>query len=291
MNMGAGGRKHHDISARDFKTPLLTVLGDLTDSTADVAVRYKDTWAPICGSMGITLDQYGEVENGKTQVQTWIGWAFRHLKDEGLGIGKGRGKWALTQSGVEAYKALQAGGPKAKTPVAAIAAKDDDSASAEPVATVPTIGVAYAVGPGQADDGYHADPYIRALAVSSTKCFGGFTPRSSICGTCPLSGPCQNLVAAELSALAGQLAHEDEQAALAKLAKPESAPKAQKAAQAPKAQAKPVSAYSKDDAEALIAHVESKCGHCGETIEQGSNCWWIRTQGDRKGVLLHEGCL
>jgi hypothetical protein len=299
--MGAGGRKNYDLSARDFKAPLLRALGDLTNGTADTPVRYKDTWAPVCGALGITLDQYGTVENGKTQVQTWIGWAFRHLKNEDLGNGVGRGKWALTESGIEAYKALLAatGSDSPSVPAEALAAKDDDSA-AEPAPAAPapvvTIGIPFNVGPEQDSSGYHTDPYIRALAVRSTKCFGCYTPRSSVCGGCTLNGACQNLVAAELSALAGQLAHEDEQAAKAALA-----PK-------PKVKAKPEApeddsthainpdavtwdAEALKDAESLVAHVEAKCGKCGQTIEVGSNCFWVRTKGDRKGTLLHEGCI
>jgi len=293
--MGAGGRKHYDLSARDFKAPLLRVLGDLSDGTAEWPVRFKDTWSPICHMMGITLDQYGTVENNKTQVQVWIGWAFRHLKSEGLGIGKGRGKWSLTDVGVEAYKALpDFDGPP--VPVTAVASKDDDSAPAPPtpqeIKLPPTVGLTFNVGPGRPDADYHPDPYIRALAVRNTACFGCFTPRSNVCGNCLLSGACQNLVAAEMSALASLLAKEDEEAALAEVAakaQPAMAKKVAEPETKTKAKTK-AKTFDNEGAESLVAHVESTCCRCGETIAKGANCYWIRNQGDRKGGLFHEEC-
>ncbi len=284
--MAAGGRKHQDLSAKDFKGPLLAVLGDLSNLTPDEPIKFKDTWAPICNSMGITIEQYGTQDDGKDWVQTWIGWAFRHLKSDGLGASKGRGKWSLTQAGVDKAKAQAY---EAKTPMADTIASDllvELPEVPELPELPPGVGVSLNIGGGNNESGYHHDPYIRALAVSKTKCYGGYSSRSAVCGACPLSGACQNFVAASLSALAATLAVED--------VTPKTETQFETVAGPPDETSKAGTASSdgwdNTGAESLVSHVAAVCYRCTGTIKPGSKAFWIPSEAAPSGGLFHVEC-
>lgn len=105
------------LSASDFTDPLIRTLGELTGFQADKWVPFEDTFQPIMDRMGIeSLDQYGyqdRVEKKRPWVPRWIGFAFRNARvvsDDGntpaLTHQVGRGKWALTDAGVQRAREL-----------------------------------------------------------------------------------------------------------------------------------------------------------------------------------------
>ena len=77
-------QKQHQLSAKDFRDPLLHVLGDLTSNKPFSPIDCKATYPYVCARMEITADQFGEQESsGKLWVHLWIGWAFRSMKKSG----------------------------------------------------------------------------------------------------------------------------------------------------------------------------------------------------------------
>jgi len=273
--------------AEDFKTHLLVTLGKLGGFVAEVPVPFRSTYGPICTAMGITLDQFGRDSEGKYRVSQWIGQTFRYLKKEGFTVQppNTRGKWALTLAGVREARSRcseDEGNTQEK--------EEDTQETTTPMPIIeepedPTVGVSYPVGPGADESEYHPDPYIRSLAAERTSCFGAFTPRSTVCDQCALSGPCRNFVAARLSALAVGLAQKDEeekaQREAAKNGKP---PKTKK----PKTKTRPPISPGQPGVHQIRNFGNPRpCLVCGELIGHQVECYWL--QGDGNG-LFHLEC-
>lgn len=292
-------RNQHDLGAKDFAEPLLISLYELSNGEADKFVSFKETHAPTCARLGVDIHQYGYGQNKRPQTIVWIGWAFtKYLRDAGLGKLKGRGKWALTDEGVARAKAFIAMDTTDTTDtpieIPTIMAKVEDDT--EPL--VQTVGISLAVGPVSKTEThtYHTDPYIRSLAIAETKCFGYFASRSPVCPTCGLGGACRNKISAEMSSLAQTLAEEDQAAARA-AAEAAALPVAEPA---PQPTAPPVvtpspaptntGTWDNSEAEIIVAHVAARCYRCSEPIEGGTEVYWIKDKGDRKGGLFHKEC-
>jgi len=290
-----GGRKQHDLSATDFRDPLLISLFELSKGQPGEVIPFKLTHEPTCKRMGIDIDTYGFGPNQRPQTVAWIGWAFtRYIRDKGLGKSAGRGKWTLTEEGIAVARQLAASSGTTADAANVMAKVEDDAAP-----TVQTIGVSLPVGPTEDDtNSYHDDPYIRSLAVAETKCFGAHTSRSPVCKPCGLAGACRNKVAADMSALADNLLVEDAKAAAEAARKAAEAAKPLDPEQLVKETAKPdptpaptnTGKWDNSSAEIIIAHVAAKCYRCGEPIDGGTEVYWIKDKGDRKGGLFHKEC-
>lgn len=271
---------------REFQDDLLITLATLSGGDAEKAIPFKSTWDPVCKAKGITIDEYGTRDDGKFWVALWILGAFRALKDEGLTVQIGRGKWGITEDGIAKVGALLG------TPVG-VAAVDDDSAPAPD----PVVGMSIAVGPGLDDTGYHPDPYIRALAADSTPCFGRFTSHSTTCSTCSLSGSCRNMVASTLSVLAEKLRLADEEAAKKaatlrdaqgqKLGAASTVTTTAPASSAPKP---PAGGWDNTGATKIVNYTTATCYRCGKDIERDEECYWTRPDASRPSGLFHLGC-
>ncbi len=283
------GRKTHGKTAKDFVDPLLAVLLHLSNGQSEVAVPFRNTWDPICTVAGVTLDQYGQDSDGKNWVSQWIGHAFRELKRKKLGLQKGRGRWALTADGVQAAKAAGSYTPPVAAPP--MAAVDDDSKPEPDTILPPVTGVSLAIGPSSATDNYHDDPYIRALAVSLTKCYGLHSAKSPICKTCPLQHSCRGKVAGLLSALAAELEAQD-LAAIAAAAAPSPTP-TETTDDSVRDDNVPDGGWDNSRAEPIICRVGGGvCYRCNDVIVENEPCFWIRddTSTGDKGGLYHPGC-
>jgi len=168
------------MGAKQFRDPLVKVLGELTGFKANKAIDHKAVYPAICQNMGITLEQFGfQSESNVPWVERWTQWAFKDLSDlkPALTTRAGKGKWALTSQGAAKAQSISDEMPQANTPLS-------------------TIRFA------PADGGCYSDPYIYFLVSQATKCYDYFSDQSPTCADCPLRVGCQKAQAAALSDLA-----------------------------------------------------------------------------------------
>ena len=241
-----------NISAKDFKAPLLKTLHTLSEGKHGIPIGCDKTYDPVCTLMKITPDQYGTNDSsGKPMTVQWIQWAFKELSKEGFAVGLAKGQWALTVAGVQ----------KAETflePLTVPLQDKEDIQIVTPSADVTT-------------DGYHQDPYIRGLAMKATPCLAYRADQSPVCKTCLLGASCQNAQYTELSVLARALAEEDAKALAALNAPPTPKPEAPKTTGAkniPGGQAKFIQCLQ-----------TTVCNHCGKVVQKGEDAWWTRSLG------------
>ena len=312
---------NHNISAKDFRDPLLKVLGNITGMTAGVAVPFEKTYEPVFKLLGITRGQYGD-SNGAPQTERWAQFAFNFLVEKGFCERAGRGQWALAQKGVDEAELLASSDDvtAAINAVAPVAPALTDLAPVAPVVDVPVVPVVIepktqcvAIGPGRPVD-YHSDPYIRGLASNpaNTPCFGFYTDQAPTCAKCPAKGICGNATAATFSGLAAALATSDLQAkaaAEAKLKLEELKKNAdlfqklnQKAAvphpanyNQPVTPVNPPSGTNFIDlknAKRVNLDVPSICPACSQSLTIGSEAMWVRAsgKGGRGNGMYHIVC-
>lgn len=287
------GRKQHKISAKNFQDPLLRVLGEQGGFRPNRPVYYRDAYAAVCETMSIQADDYGVQENtGILWIERWIQWAFKALKGKKLCTAAGRGKWALTPLGVQQARALT-------NSVPAVPPKVEPPKPKRTVTTKAKAPVNLVAVPTYTEDLYHPDPYIRSLAIQETDCFDAFSTNSTLCGCCPLQGPCLNAQAAHLSRIAMMLAEEDaeaerrasetaQEAAGAEAAKKRKAAE-EAAAEAAKPQGK-TGAERWGPATRIVAQQPAVCPACDKEIQQQEDVYWVRSNtGDTAG-LFHIAC-
>ena len=186
------GLKKHSLSARDFKDPLLLALGRATGFKPDRPVDCEGLYDPICKLLGITRDQFGNPEKSSTSwVERWVQDANKSLIAAGLTCRAERGEWCLTPKGVSTAQPLQT-----KQELQDIQVLPTEEESPREVVTGTT---------GR----YSDDPYIRALAIQETSCYGLYSSVSETCTSCPLQAHCLGAMSAELSRLQLDLAREE----------------------------------------------------------------------------------
>lgn len=113
------------------------------------------------------------------------------------------------------------------------------------VATPPvdTVGVPFYLG--HTTDTYGTkNPYVVALAISSTPCFGTYEAGNGTCATCPLSGSCRVQIYSLLGSIGAQLDLRDRTSSTAR--------------EEVKATGTPVVASAEDDLDAIIANLNAK---------------------------------
>lgn len=149
------------IGAKQFREPLMKILGELSGMKPDTAIDHRMVYEPLLKSMGITADEHGcQGDTGTPWVERWTQWAFKDLTvtNPPLTVSLGKGKWALTTAGVQRVR--------------------DMSSEVSVKAVVE-------------NHPYHSDPYIRSLAAKATPCFDNFSKQSPTCSSCPLRVECQ----------------------------------------------------------------------------------------------------
>jgi len=293
--------KPKNVTQKTVQPHLLAALGELVDYTADTAIRFTETYAPVCERMGISEDEYGQCEtHDKPWTHRLIGLAFRTLRDKGLGDYEKKGYWALTKMGVQ--KAREEAGLPApafveeapKVPEAPVhtAARATDLAVANTGADVLRLPMVHP---------YHNDSYIRGLAIAQTPCFGAYSGRSETCKTCPLASECDNAVLAAKAKIAADLEATDAKEAAAKVAKAKA--KADKnesiddlissfdevddgADTGKKKKAKKSSKSTGKKPSKATAQREGICCRCSGAIKKGAECYWIKGEG-----IMHADCL
>lgn len=299
------------MNAKDFRQPLLKVLGNLTGYVPNVPVSFRDTYSPVFTILGITRDQFGvEAATKIPWSERWTQSAFHWLVDQGLGMSPGRGQWALTPQGVVQAQALTGNAPTTPAQVTQAVAQAVVQAAAAPAAPVPAtpaappppvVQVAPVLAPVAVsgvvipDGMYHPDPYIRHLGLKDHPCLGFFTAASPICPGCPARLVCQETMASKLSQLAATLAEEDEAAAA-----PVVAPAAKPAPAAPSTPAasglRPATGGLKIPSTAKVnmttCQAPAKCRGCNNEITVNEDMAWVRGIGtDGKGsAVFHKAC-
>lgn len=282
--------QRHPYTGKSFFNPLLKALAELTDYTPYGAVKLSETYEPICTEMGITTDQFGELSDGKPQVCMWVQEAFKSLKKHGLGSSTDnagmpfrRGWWALTPKGVDKAREL-VGQPATPVSPATQTVPDpapeteDKTEEAEP-------------------EGYHPDPYIRALAVEQTNCYGHFDAAEGACQECPLSHECSIQVGNEFAAYCRDMMKRLERGKSLPAAPASPAPAADDTDPVDPLAAPPSPATTPFRVTPTAQVVEmdtlggSVCFVCGETIPEGVKVKWVRSSAEGKSGICHIECL
>ena len=258
-----------ELTAKDFRKPLLTVLGTLTKLTTTASIPFEKTYAPIFAMLGIEATE---------DLEKRIIWCFSDLKTKGFGHSTGRGKWSLTHQGVEEARALQ--GTTAEEDEVEAALREDFTPKQ----------VVYA--------GYHADPYITSLALGSHSCLGFYTDRSATCAECPARVDCVQAMLAKLQGLASILNQEDEaeeQRVAANMARvaavaatpPDPVPMDQQDTPIVTPTG-PIRKDSKAKVTTMVCSAEAPCAKCTGIIQVGSDSYWVRGTGASK--MYHKEC-
>jgi len=277
-----------ELSAKDFRDDLIRVLAEKSDLKANRPVHHKDIYDDVALLKGVVRDQFGTQGGTKILwVDRWIQWAFKSLVEEGLGKRAGRGNWALTPQGVVVATGILQG-------TSALTDPEDETGDAEAGDTVtvtPSDAVSLMVGPGQQEDAYHTDIYIRALAAEDSSCHSSYSDKSETCTKCPLSGSCMNAMAAELSVIAAELAQEDkEKAARKRMGISDPKPKQDDIDNFIPSTGGLATATSLE-ASLIAIQQHAVCKHCGKTITKGADGYWVRSSSKNEGGLYHEACL
>lgn len=255
-----------DISAKDFQTPLLRVLGDMTHFLPGIPVKGADTYEPVMALMGIAdIEEHGiNKASGQPMVAKWIQWANSALRKGGLTENAKRGYWQLTSEGKD--KAIEAARKAGTLP-----SGDDAPESKAPESKgvpLPTVKAKAGV--------YHEDPYVVSLAIQQTRCFGHFSGHGrAACVDCPLARECRNMWASRLSKIAARLEE----------ARRNPKPKDDKP-KAVKPLGKDPSKIDFSDADRIDALMDAVCEVCRGKIASGSPCLWHDTEG-----LFHIACV
>lgn len=262
------GLKKHALSAQDFRQPLLLALGEATGFRPNRPVECRGLYPHICKLKGVTLEQFGKPDKVNTYwVERWIQEAFKSLVSAGKTNRGGRGEWALTPDGATEAQALRGTLTTATAP-------DTDSVQDTTITVAP------------AETGkltYHPDPYIRALAIQETPCYGLFSSASDTCKSCTLQIHCLGAMSAELSRLRVELAEEDKVEELMRNTPKHNFP-------SPKPQAKPadpaqVTTVAQEPAQfvpagsarKIRAQQQTFCKKCTGAIQKEEEVWWVRS--------------
>lgn len=288
-----------NLTASAYVPHLLAVLGEMTDYTAGIKIPQERTFEPVCARMGIAQDASGQLPNGTLWTHRRIGFAMRQMRDKQLTAYAAKGEWMLTEEG--ALTAAQEVGRKPGEPVreetlvARTHVSELDEADGE-------AGRVVQLRP-RIQHPYSDDPYIRALAIAQTPCFGAFTSRSESCKACRLSHECIGALDARLAEIAAELDREEaiektKQAQQQKvrdskdLATDELIESFKDTPNPTKKTAAPASGKFRPGPKAHLvklatATADAQCLHCKKTIPKGTkDLTWIKDKG-----VLHDHCL
>ena len=256
---------------REYEAHLLSVLGKLTDLKAGRAVPMEATFAPVCALMGVREDEFGVSAHGALHTHRAISIAMRQMRDRGLTDYVKKGRWALTSLGVNTLRAPET--------------SESDVVGLRPRA--------------RRDDPY-SDPYVRALAVVRTPCFGGWSSTNSVCAGCRLAVPCAEARWIRKAEISAEIQAEEAAAAAAKAVKQQKKLKHDSSVDeliaaiqhtAPDASRTKGAAgkYRPVPGEEVVSsavQLDSVCLHCGGAIPARSGALWIKGRG-----MFHVACV
>lgn len=228
------------IKPRMFNKPALAALGIKSGYTNNIVYAYDDdVYNAVLASLGITDDGFG-MQGNQTRVRYCFTAALKNLERNDLALCvEGRGKWRLTQDGIELSRKLahllprenklafdnvnvveaeaQAkveSEPEAAAPVEAVVEAAPESLPpleilpVEPEVEEPETEEEVSLGEGISFDFIESqitDSYIVNLMVDGANCFGSWSNRSSTCDSCPLQAQCQQRQLVMLAELAAEM--------------------------------------------------------------------------------------
>lgn len=287
--------KARKMTPSDFAPHLMATLADLTNYVAEVAVPMGDTFAPVCDRMGIRPEEFGESRHGKKGRKTpWvhrqIGLAMRQLRDKGLGDYAGRGQWMLTQEGLDHLN----GADDAEVPTEEMLTAAKALAQQEEQDQEKAGSKVVRLRSNARRHPYSDDPYIRALAIAQTHCFGAYSVRSDVCKECPLAHDCTRAIETRKAEIGAELEHEE--LAARKAAEAAKKKKDQQDASidelmasmsddsfGKKGRFRPSSGQNVADAR---AQRDTPCQQCDEVIKDKAPCFWVEGEG-----IFHPQCI
>lgn len=242
-----------ELKPKDFLTELLQALNELSGSTPNVALPWKDVADRVLQIKGYTLEDLGtQASSGQPNGYRWIQSGFRTLCKEGMGVSGGTGKWAISQAGIIKASAATPASPVAPpvepdlppsipavapaasmppanpTPIeemlSVVGTAEVEEAPVEeaPVEEAPVEEAPveqgrawdFIVPPGEVA-GITIDPYLLSLQTAAATCYGKFSDRSDLCRTCPIRLGCFEQIKTALFGLQEQIKLEEREAALA----------------------------------------------------------------------------
>jgi len=279
------------LTAKDFRDPLLNVLGSLTGYQTGKSVMHNKVYEPLFKNMNVDIEDFDVTEQEVPWPERWTQFAFQALCKQELGAREGRGSWMLTPKGVKAALEIAAPGTVqviTKTPpegvvVAPVVSKEvlvvpEEVVITEPVETSP----------------YHPDPYIRERAVQKTACFGTYTDQSTTCEDCPVQEICCHAKAASLSRMAANLKALDRQPKKVATKKVDQNLSEVFSGDISRVDVKGNFAWLKQaEINVINARAPANCNACGNIISKGTQAVWARLSGATGGkgaAMFHPSC-
>ena len=158
------------MTPADFRPATLVALAEQCGWTPNHPVAFRPVVSKALALMGLKEDALGTNKaTGQPQTSRNCQMAYKYAADNGLGVRGKRGQWGLNADGIdEARTHAETFGVKPPTTGAAAPA----TGAATPAPILHTTGVSVAMGRTSLVDAYHADPYIRSVAIAQTACFG-----------------------------------------------------------------------------------------------------------------------
>lgn len=155
-----------------LKEPILRAIAQRSGFRAGISCSSKEVTEDVLRDLGYVPDDLQKARNNINFAAT------QGLRKEGLlAEATQRGSWALTEEG--------------------LARCTDPTEKPEPPTAESTPASPWVEDTGGMSffsklpvDTYVDDPYIRALAIASTRCFGGYSEQEETCATCPLARSC-----------------------------------------------------------------------------------------------------
>lgn len=265
-----------------FVVPLLKTLYHLCGGVAGRKVKAESVYEPTAKLVGIDdITKYGEDRaTGRPLVQVKIQYAYKTLKQKGLCEDQEdtRGKWSLTQAGVDKAKSLI--GP---TEVQ----KEDDVNQAQQTEDTKTDGFSLTISPYPPGDAYHLDSYIVEVAAAATPCYGHFSGSANTCLSCPISRQCRNKRAIEFTKLVREL----DRARVGDKVSDKLKSNAEEGKLTKKVLNRQVNNLGQRPVpQQGGGNVQFPCKVCKKNIERGQLMWWVRNPHPDEGAY-HADCV
>jgi hypothetical protein len=263
-------------ACKEFRSPLLATLAELSGGRAGIPIEMSKTYAPVLSSLGITEGEYGDSAHGTPWTLRQIGLAMRALRKAGFTDAKRKAQWELTEMGLRAVKDGFVGVQDAPD------VPEDTTEEDGSLATVLHLPIA--------PSPYDEDPYLRALAVQLTPCFGLYAPREAACGACLLASSCVHAVDARYAEIAAELELEDAKLLAASRVQNRSKDKQDLSVSelikldTPPLQKTVATAASRVVSQ-VTGQVETVCQGCGGKIPKGTDAKWVPEVG-----MFHNQC-
>ena len=262
------------------------------------AVHWNAVLESFTALTGQDMDAFGTDTRGYPRLKTAISGAWGTVKSAGYALSSPRRTYHLSTTGSErAVQILNSAGidsevgiesPEIQAAHEALVGVLHAAVETAPIEVVEPegrVGKTWTgpTGTPVADHEVYSDPYFRSLAVENTKCFGSWSPRASVCASCPLATLCASSMVAAMSAAGAALDAEWDAKVANGTPVADATPDPTPTTDATPATAD-MSAFPSDAKELEVAF-ESSCGKCNGTIAEGETAIHVPGTG-----IFHPTC-